>query len=126
MRERKFRVWDNFTKKMYYEVELIKKEDGWWFMWKAGCLQNNWEIDNKQRIVMDFANVVDKTNEMIFEGDILEEDNGNIFTVEWYKTGLQMRALETEEVFFTLLESCELKILKIIGNIYENPELISK
>ena len=124
MRERSFRMWSELSKKMSYDVEFVKKEDGFWFVSELGIIQHHKESSSTRIFVMDYANVVDKTKEMIFEGDVLYEDNGNTWVVEWYKTGLQMRSLQTNEIFFTLYDSCELKILKIIGNKFENPELL--
>ncbi|MHB1334497.1 MAG: YopX family protein [Candidatus Humimicrobiaceae bacterium] len=125
MRERRFRMYSKLSKKMSYDVEFVKKEDGFWFVSELGIIQHHRDSEGSTRIfVMDYANVVDKTGDMIFEGDVLHEDNGNNWVVEWYKTGLQMRSIETGDLFFTLYKSCELKILQIIGNIYENPELL--
>lgn len=74
--------------------------------------------------LMQYTGLEDKIGKEIYEGDILKEDNGNVWEIVWYKTGLQMKAIGSDVIWFTLQESCELRILEIIGNIYDNPELL--
>lgn len=107
MREIKFRIWDK--KEKYMETfELDNDFD---------C-EIDW-LDN--RILMQFTGLKDKNNKEIYEGDIIirqrwskgEKGGQYIREVKWRDTnsnhGYGIRAIETTEV---------------IGNIYENPELI--
>jgi len=123
MREIKFRgksISNDFSKGNWVYGTFYKSFDKYYMVEEitGSCIQ----IDPET--IGEYVGLHDKNFGEIYEGDILKEDNGNIFIVEWYKTGLQMRALKTNDIFFTLLESCSIGILEIIGNIYENPELL--
>ena len=69
----------------------------------------------------------DEEGTEICEGDILKDDYGRILLVEWYKYGFSFKAV-TETNFLRARDILQwfenVEILpKIIGNIYENPEL---
>ena len=80
--------------------------------------------------LMQFTDLKDKNGKEIYEGDIVKEENETgifIYTIEWekydccffpkalnFKTGIEqsMSSIYTE--------------LEVIGNIYENPELLKQ
>jgi uncharacterized phage protein (TIGR01671 family) len=80
---------------------------------------------------MQFTGLLDKNGKEIFEGNILKyfEENFNdknnpdiqFFEIDFYKGGFYAKSLEdneyNEDIAFA--EQCE-----VIGNVYENPELI--
>jgi len=110
MREIKFRAWTN-AKKMVYTHGI---EEGDHQLDLFFCGYPELYID-----VMQYVGVKDEDNNKIYEGDILENDkNGRgeviffnaIFWVQ-YKTGV-------------LEVGVEHGVSKVIGNIYENPELL--
>lgn len=100
MREIKFRAWDAINK----------------FMGKTFTIFDNGELPSHP-IVMQYTGLKDKNGKEIYAGDIL---NGRIlgtpFQVQWYAS--QFRS------GFGLPTSY--KELEIIGNIYENPELVEE
>jgi len=103
MLEIKFRVWDEFTKKMYYQIELVKREDGYWWMWEDGLLRLNCE--SQRRKLMQYTGLKDKNGKEIYAGDI-------------FASGV------IEQSGYTLCKNNAENIFEIIGNIHENPELL--
>ena len=77
---------------------------------------------------LQYIGLRDKEGTEICEGDILKDDYGRILLVEWYKYGFSFKAV-TETNFlrardiFQWFENGEI-LPEIIGNIYENPELV--
>ena len=116
----KFRAWDVLARKMIRELLLIsyvrneiigKYENG----------SNSIPLKiREEAILMQSTGLVDKHGQEIFEGDVLRGDDGEIFFNEVRfdeKTAKWMRNTDIE-----LWENVEL--LEIIGNVYQNPELV--
>lgn len=103
MRDIKFRAWDNG---MFYEVVVIS--DG---MWTDNLLRDSWHRGG----VMQYTGLKDKNGKEIYEGDIIRISTGYEYVVEikWYNLG------NSKAYGYSYEPSCV-----IIGNIYENPELI--
>ena len=137
MRERKIRAWDKETRKMYivlsisFDVESVT-------MWSG--IEGEAEIarDFKDVELMDYTGLKDKNGKEIYEGDIIkytEEDEDSAFggtetdTVEvrWIDDIGQYRAVFASgrrvELHF-ILQLPTIRESEIIGNIYENPELL--
>ena len=76
---------------------------------------------NDNLIVEQFTGLHDKIGKEIYDGDILEDTLGRKKIVEYYKDGFWLNAsLEGAEWCLRQVNSSS----KIIGNIYENPELL--
>ena len=117
-REIKFRAWDKKEKKMLYNIEYHNGEFFSTFeetQKPAHCLIE----------VMQYTGLKDKNEKKIYEGDILENGYevicgnqfGGIVIKRTFKKGKK-----TEEVI--LHEIKEQKELNVIGDIYENKELL--
>ena len=111
MREIKFRAWDKWRNKM------IQPNDGDFIGWHA---MKNWRDCLE---VMQFTGLKDKNGKEIYEGDIVEAPH------DFGPGGFAVRRFE---VFFDkesgsyqwnywLMDQAE-----VIGNIYDNPELLPK
>ena len=129
----KFRAWDKSKQKMYTTSELI--------IWDNKVYANDirdlthevlngWVID--EDYLMQSTGIFDKDGVEIFEGDILElkdgdEVLGNAKTV-WNKwqAVLVVEAIGVEDAtsFSKLID--DISSYRVIGNIYENPELIKE
>lgn len=132
MREIKFRAWNKNLKKMY-KIGQITLEKGTW----------NYEPDNREYIgmsipyqpsfvLMQYTGLKDKNGKEIYEGDIIEIKG---YSNKGYNTGLVKEIYVVE--FKDFCWSCGIKSLlnlatinwasiEVIGNIYDNPELLSE
>lgn len=133
MRVPKFRAWDVHEKKMFTNDQLI--------IWNGNVYANDnfelnvnnlkgWSIDEKY--LMQSTGLKDKNGKEIFEGDIVKfsdcDDEVYITPVVWDKnyacfgvsfSGGYPISFDYLEEFYT-----ELKDIEVVGNIYENPELL--
>jgi len=125
MREIKFRAWDKEIKKMFFG----RPGDDRWYS-KTGFLDVSMGglIDCE---LMQFTGLSDKQGVEIYEGDIIKANlpYGKLFVVNWVNTrGAFMLAGATEQDFAAYdREGYKLNAGKkeIVGNIYQNPELLN-
>lgn len=130
----KFRVWDKIREKMNYEPE-------------TSC--SGWEefpineiAKDEDKVLMQFTGLLDKNGKEIYEKDILQFSDKS----EWYRSELismtiqgktkeekqeflnsqsfERREIKIPEDYEWLLSSEIQQEWEIIGNIYENPELL--
>lgn len=143
MRTIKFRAWDDGKKEwlLGYEYPNLGgfSLDGECVLmgeWANVCTSFMFENNNRKRTdlkLMQFTGLKDKNEKEIYEGDIVSYDRG---VGNW--TGKRMSTTHTivfsEEVFAFVMDygSSYIKLRKhwnyiyeVIGNIYENPELLS-
>lgn len=135
MREIKFRAWNKATEAMNNYVEIYSYKDG-----STGCsagLQNNNPIGNTENfILMQYTGLKDKNGKEIYEGDIVvlkTEDYDKINGVVSYDRGCFM-CLDSNGDFIEFWDdgsytSYHLGFLdesdiEVIGNVYENKELL--
>ena len=117
MREIKFRVWDEITKTMYYSVEITL--DGYrWFKPESVDRVGYNPFGSKLGFLMQFIGLKDAQNKEIYEGDILTSDDLIDGKVE-YLDG--MYRCGCHGIYKSLIDQFK---IKIIGNIYENKELL--
>ena len=120
MREIKFRAWDKINKEMF-NVESINFQER--RVYKDVVSYRNFnDIE-----LMQYTGLKDKNNKEIYEGDILSDGNDEKPYKVIFENGSFRAEFEGdfEEYSFDLIDvvaqGCE-----IIGNIYENPELIKE
>ena len=117
MREIKFRAWDKQDKIMYdWEEISIEKEQ---VFIRDGDLYKTFE----QVELMQYTGLKDKNGKKIFEGDIVETEYKAKGIVEWQKekAGFDFNTKYPMWPHPIYLMGGD---REIIGNIYENPELL--
>jgi uncharacterized phage protein (TIGR01671 family) len=74
-----------------------------------------------------FTGLTDKNGKKIFEGDILKIESDKLMVVGWSKKFASF-ILDHDGWFFShwFGESCDPESCEIIGNIHDNPELLTK
>jgi len=120
MREIKFRAWDTEINKMVYPVTFSVIDNN------LRPLKLNTDGNSSYKFfpLMQYTGLKDKNGKEIFEGDEINVDGyisqeGNRHYVEFYKGAFGSNVYSD----FELLS--KYKNIEIIGNIYENPELIN-
>lgn len=113
----KFRVWDRLKKQMFW-VEAIT------FVKKTGLPGYVYYVGSKyphsihsEATLLEYTGLKDKNGKEIYEGDIIDfVDTGTRIAVEYKTYGITNPG-------FTLLTTTA-RGAKVIGNIYEHPELL--
>jgi len=113
MREIRFRAWDK-------QINVMSNWDYIKDIWDLKRLESK----DRDTIIMQFTGLKDKNSKEIYEGDvvfydkyILTEKPKKLYIVEWDN---QSCGFLTDVPRFKSLSQCE-----VIGNIYENPELLN-
>ena len=128
-REIKFRAWDKETKSMIKEVWEIGLKSNYNQPWLIG---DDKRTDNFE--LMQYTGLKDKNGKEIYEGDILKHIptfEANYF-VKNLTGGFYLCPNNKDygEYFASLFAGYDHKnqcnSIEIIGNIYENPELLNK
>jgi hypothetical protein len=98
-REIKFRAWDTRTKGMIFPTHIS-------------------QLNLPELVVMQFTGIKDRKGKEIYEGDLVGT-NVSALKVVWVteSAGYRARSVNGVEYFLT-------RELEVIGNIYENPELL--
>jgi uncharacterized phage protein (TIGR01671 family) len=141
MREIKFRAWDKKRKIMLYNVVFaIHKDliaitdqnccgigfDGYFKIFFQNCQPIN------QIVLMQYTGFKDKKGKEIYEGDIVKSTleynaytgmkseiyGGQVYEVIWKNAKFKLSPLPMKNHFFSWND------LEVIGNIFENPELL--
>ena len=123
MREIKFRAWDK-EKKIMGEVlgiDILHKEI-FFSNEDVDCYEH---VDFKDIELMQYTGLKDKNNKEIYEGDIVTLHNSKYKVIFNSKeAGFVLRDDEFEmNIPFTNNNN---KRMEVIGNIYENPELLKE
>ena len=122
MRKLKFRIWDKLTESFIYceddnQQHFILDLNG-----NFHNLQNGSGGD--ECVVQQYTGLKDKNGVEIYEGDILSNAIGELFTIYFDKGCFFIHPIWKESDEFDIaLYFCK-NIPSVIGNIYENKELL--
>ena len=128
MKEHKFKAWDKRQKKWFGANLHISVTDGllWWqFGYKCEILSAE-ERENIE--LVEYTGLKDKNGRKIYEGDIIKLSNSTDSTIFGNEIGV-VEFMENRVCWY--LNTGEFNDWtqlnrEIIGNIYENPEFLSK
>ena len=134
MREINFRAWHIKDKVMTMVDELHFPQGG--IMVFDGCCYRGWE--GKDMVIMQYTGLKDKNGVKIYDGDLCEDEsinNGGYLEVVWNdkhcwgcKVHDKSHVLSNGLTFpLWQWDRCKenaFRQLTVIGNIYDNPELI--
>lgn len=126
-REIKFRIWNDYDKKMIYWNELLKNK-----------LANIFTIPSYNKWLMQYTGLHDKNGKEIYEGDIVLLDcyyyeepafDGEFKVIYDDINGMWILVdLENKDRGFVFgeIRSYYKAEIEVIGNIYDNPELLGE
>lgn len=121
MREIKFRAWDDVEKRMYYgNTEQFDDMLGFRFQ----------HFETDKPVYMQYTGLKDKNGKEIYEGDIISTDLDRPFNIVVFRNGAFMFQCHDngkdyyDYMFSVDEESDRWEYGEVIGNIYENPELL--
>ncbi|MCI4463727.1 MAG: hypothetical protein JHC30_06120 [Caldisericum sp.] len=126
MREIKFRAWIVKENKMVtvYKLDFFTKDNRptliMWYLLDTGTqagLFAGFEL-------MQYTGLKDKNGKEIYEGDIVKYDN-HLYIVKWLDKFVGFMGVGVDQERSDLfLDLVFLTPYKVVGNIYENPELL--
>jgi hypothetical protein len=119
-REIKFKIWDKFTKTMSEPFEISELIFDWKVIW-MDRFKGQREIVGSDMIYLQFTGLLDKNGKEIYEGDI---DNKKR-VCEYFPSLGSFGFKHKYYPHITLMGQFINSGGEIIGNIYENPELLT-
>jgi len=139
MIEIEFRAWDTKNKVMIYEDEYASSHH--WMTWTGRVYKNGLLLPY---IMMQFTGIYDKNSKEIYEGDIVriidwpQKWSVSFLVIEYWQDlaywGLKRFKIVNPECIYTgeivrggfEFQRIMDKKYEVIGNIYENPELLEE
>jgi uncharacterized phage protein (TIGR01671 family) len=122
MREIKFRAWHNTQNVMLQVGDDYGTEN------PLDCVM--YKLGGQDVVLMQYTGLKDKNGREIYEGDIVSTDLDRPFNIVIFRNGSFMfQCHDNGKDYFDLMlppddESDNWKFGEVIGNIYENPELL--
>lgn len=122
-REIKFRVWD-YQEKSYNKYPYWADIESGSVYRMGNCI--DYELTNF--CIQQFTGLMDKNNKSIYEGDIIQLNNGRKYSVVWDTFFFDLKDYDdyTRENQFSAFYHLLPEEMEIIGNIVENPEYLNK
>ena len=126
MREIKFRAYDRKDKQMvYFDSDWFIQSDEHEGIIFGGITRNHGDGDKEDFELMQYTELKDKKGKEIYEGDIVRYPSGTV-VVKWLTLGMYNIAVGMDNVTDRQQNKLikEFRQCEVIGNIYENPELL--
>jgi uncharacterized phage protein (TIGR01671 family) len=122
MREIKFRAWNEVSKKWDLSTQnFIRLVDGVYYFGNAN-------MEGFPLKIMQYTGLKDKNGKEIYEGDVIacnycDNDHGEVY---WNKSGADFRIRWKDDCCANARLTRIDNWCAVIGNIYENPKLLTK
>lgn len=112
-----FRAWDYEQKKMFYS-KMEQFDDSLNFRFG--------HFDTEEPVYMQFTGLYDKNGKEIYEGDLLKHPVGVVAEIKYDNDIASFVAVYTEndDIEMNHLDKKIISKCEVVGNIYENPELL--
>ena len=128
MREIKFRIWDKELKESHIEELQDLCEDDYWYDGETEVWSILYDCNNKQErfVALQYTGLVDKNFYEIYEGDIVKVEKVDLAQIIWDEDRMAWGIKPINDFYFDsplLADNTDLE-LEVIGNIYENPDLL--
>jgi len=127
----KFRYYDKNTKNMYKLKPITNtgengKDIRFYGILISGIGQlSECECDCQENLIkMQCTGLKDKNGKLIYEGDIVKDQDGKIYNIKWNDCYAYFVLWDSDDIEYYTFEEFNLTKLEVIGNIYENPELL--
>ena len=126
MREIKFRAWDTENKEMLKVQELDFEDTFYGGRLSIRTDQYNDYFDMEDMILMQYTGLKDKNGIEIYDGDVLQIDIERA-CVKWNNKYGYFQLVPIRDYYFdsdVIGQALEYLQTEVIGNIYDNPELL--
>lgn len=104
-----YRFWNNIVGRMSDNYTLAE-------LWKQ-------DVNFDLLTIMHFTGLTDKDGKHIYESDIIETSRGDWGVIVWKAPFFEVTVSETQSCLYSREFFND---VKVIGNIYNNPELLKK
>ncbi len=118
MRTIKFRAWDKNKEKMIYPGQTA--------IWSRHAKVSSGDLIDwfEDEDLMEFTGLKDKNGKEIYEGDLLKRDKRKKrISVAKFSGGMFLFSIVGEPYFDYPFDA---RKFEVVGNLYENPELLKK
>ena len=130
MREIRFRAIHKLTKHWFEDIHIIYQDGEWFEDYRA--FEDGRPMNLDQVAIIQYTGLKDKNGTGIYEGDILSTDLDRPYLIVEFRNGAFMfqchdNGKDYYDFMATTGENYDFtKYHEIIGNIYENPELLER
>ena len=128
----KFRAWDLVTKKMY-QVQSLTLDFKICDLWDGVEEHEGIARDIDNVVIMQLTGLKDKNGKDIYEGDVVRKYREvntsygfDVHEITWRRCAFVLLATDADNEWGGYLLYKTEEKLEVIGNIYENPNLLSK